>query len=139
MQLITIDKEALLQGLKSEVRLAELNKLVAEFDGLEIGQFPRQIGKIVGWAVREAEELVEESREVGDTAQYGTVKHDAVVDWLEKAIHVPGPLELLDGKAIDLAVNFIVGGLNGLFGKKWGDKVPKPEIAAPLAPPIANE
>ncbi len=139
MGFVTIDKEALLQGLKSEVRLEELNRLVAEFEGMETGQFPTQVGKIVAWAVREVEELVEDTREIGDTAQYGKAKHDAVVDLLEKAIKVPGPLELIDGKVISLAVGFIVGAMNGLFGKKWAGKVPKPEIAAPAASADAKE
>lgn len=129
MDLVKINKEVLLGGLKSEVRLDELNRLIAEVDGMEVGQLPGQVGKIVAWAVREIEELVQESREAGDTAQYGSIKRDAVVSWLDEVFQCHPLLEMFDGKLIGVAVDSAVKALNGALGKTWGK--PAPEVAAP--------
>lgn len=132
MELVKINREVLLEGLRSEVRLDELNQLIAELDGMEVGQLPGQIGKIVAWAVQEVEELVEDSRAVGDAGQYGPEKRAALISWLDEVFQCHPLLEMVDGKIIGYAVDSAVAAFNGILGKTWKKKA-APEAAAPQA------
>lgn len=63
--------------------------------------------------------LAEAYAEVVDDELDGKDKFKTAVKWLDEAIEVPGILEYVDGKVIEIVVNQGVKFLDGKFGKNF--------------------
>lgn len=125
---VTIDKQRLVEGLKSQVDLEALKEKLKGFHGIKIFKLPAQVLAVVAWAVAEIEQLVEDLRELGDTAQYGKAKREAVVGFFDDVFKLPFWLEAIDGYLIGFAVDAVVGTLNLFLGKEWRKKVQPAEV-----------
>ncbi|MFA5376513.1 MAG: hypothetical protein WC455_12275 [Dehalococcoidia bacterium] len=125
---VTIDTAYLLGGLKGQVNIDELRAILKGCIGLHIFQLPKQLGLIIAWALAQVENMVEDVREMGDEAQYGSAKKDAVIKFFDTVIKLPFWLEPIDGPIIGLAVDAIIVALNLFLGKEWRKKITAPAV-----------
>jgi hypothetical protein len=114
----SIETDKLVDGLKEYFETPEMKNLIEKvFHGPFKLSKITQVIALVYEAVIAAEKLANDIEGMGTGA--GKEKKEAVVKWMEEAIHLPFYLEPFDGLAISMAVDAIVLWFNLRIGKNW--------------------
>lgn len=134
-----VDKDALVAELKA-AGAKDLNPFKYNNVGVPVG-FSEALLNVKGmsyllleysyWLL---EKICADAGEIGA----GKEKRKALVQILDNAVKCNPVLELVDGKIIGIAVDFLVDGMNKKYGKDWIKHMPHPTLAglpAPAAPP----
>lgn len=135
-----VDKDALVAELKA-AGAKDLNPFKYNNVGVPVG-FSEALLNVKGmsyllleysyWLL---EKICADAGEIGA----GGEKRKALVQILDNAVKCNPVLELVDGKIIGIAVDFLVDGMNKKYGKDWINHVPKPSLAGLPHPPATDD
>jgi len=120
---MTIDTAYLVAGLRKYFETAEI---LAEIEKLKRGGILQRLSAVLTlvWeCVLKVEELVNDISDAGSGSQTGKAKKQAVVSFLDEAVHLPFYLEMIDGPIISMAVDAVVAWYNLRLGHGWLGKV----------------